>query len=219
MPMQIGEDGRLMEWSEPFEEQNKGHRHISHLWGLCPDNQITETHTPELFEAARKSLDVRVEHGAAESLEYQGIAAWVMCSYTRLQDGEEAYKLLNHILSKSSWSNLFAVGHRGRERKMFETDVNFGASSAIAEFLLQSHDGTIHLLPALPSALPEGSVKGLRARGVFEVDLEWVEGNLKSGRIKSLKGGPVKLKYGEKQIEFESIAGQVYQFDVTLKEI
>ncbi len=115
LPMQIGADGRLPEWSEPFEEKNKGHRHISHLWAVCPGALITDK-TPALFAAARKSLDCRVEHGAVESLEYQGIAAWVMCTYARLLDGDQSYAILKHVLSKSSWSNLFAVGHRGREQ-------------------------------------------------------------------------------------------------------
>ena len=215
-PMQIGSDGRLLEWSEEFKEHNKGHRHISHLWGLCPGNQITAEDTPALFEAARKSLDFRVEHGAAASPEYQGIAAWVLCSYTRLLDGNKAYKHLRDILGKSSWSNLFAVGERGRQRKMFETDVNFGATSAIAEMLLQSHTGAISILPALPSALPAGEVKGLRARGAFDVDLDWLDGKLVTATIKSLKGRPCKLKYGEKLIEFDTQVGGIYRFDSDL---
>jgi alpha-L-fucosidase 2 len=216
MPMRIGEDGRLLEWEKPFTEHNKGHRHISHLWGLCPGNQITADGAPELFAAARESLDCRVEHGAAASPEYQGIAAWVLGCYTRLLDRDMAYARLRAILSDSSWPNLFAVGVRGREREMFETDVNFGCTSAIAEMLLQSHAGSIHLLPALPSALPEGSVKGLRARGAFEVDLAWSSGKLESVRIKSLKGGPCRIKYGEKVIRLETNAGQVLRFDASL---
>ncbi|MCK4959667.1 MAG: glycoside hydrolase family 95 protein [Planctomycetes bacterium] len=219
MPMQIGSDGRLLEWSEPFTEQNPGHRHISHLWGLCPGNQITKEYTPKLFEAARKSLDVRVEHGAAASPEYRGITAWVINCYTRLRDGDNAYKHLRDILAESSWPNLFAVGVRGRDRKMFETDVNFGSTTAIAEMLLQSHAGSIHLLPALPSVLPAGSVKGLRARGAFEIDLTWAGGKLKTVTIKSLKGGPCKVKYGRKLIKFETTAGQEYNFDASLSKI
>ncbi|VGO18729.1 glycoside hydrolase family 95 protein [Pontiella sulfatireligans] len=217
MPMQIGEDGRLLEWAEPYEEGNKGHRHISHLWAVCPGNQITEN-TPELFEAARKSLEVRVEHGAADSPEYQGIAAWVMCAYTRLLDGEKSYGLLKHILSNSSWDNLFAVGERGRTREMFETDVNFGATSAIAEMMLQSHDGTINLLPALPLALPDGSVSGLVARGGFEVSIDWKNGKLKRAVIISLRGNHCRLKLGNQQIDFETEAGQEYVFSETLEQ-
>lgn len=212
MPMQIGEDGRLLEWSEPFEEQNKGHRHISHLWGLCPANQITLEGTPNLFEAARKSLDVRVENGAAASIEYQGIKAWVTNCYTRLGDGEETWKHLNEILGESSWANLFAVSFRGRDRKMLETDVNFGMTTAIAEMLIQSHEGFIRLLPALPGALPDGSVKGLRARGGFEVSLSWTAGKLDMVTVKSLHGNPCKLKYGDELIEFDSKAGREYKF-------
>jgi alpha-L-fucosidase 2 len=101
-PMKVGDDGRLLEWAEPFREQNPGHRHISHLWGLAPGNQITEDGTPELFEAARKSLDHRVANGAAASPEYRGITAWVTNAYVRLRDGEKAYGLLKDMLTESS---------------------------------------------------------------------------------------------------------------------
>ncbi|WP_111709800.1 glycoside hydrolase family 95 protein [Lutibacter citreus] len=216
-PMKIGSDGRLLEWSEEFKEQNKGHRHISHLWGLCPGNQITQNKTPKLFEAARKSLDVRVENGSAISPEYQGIAAWVTCSYARLLDGEKTYKHLSDILSKSSWDNLFAVGERGRARKMFETDVNFGVTSAIAEMLVQSHAGFIHILPALPKDLPSGNVKGLRARGGFEVDINWSNSKVEEIVIKSLNGEICKLMYNGKQIEFKTKKGKTYKFNSKLK--
>ena len=209
----------LLEWEKPFQEHNKGHRHISHLWGLCPGNQITAEHTPALFEAARKSLDCRVEHGATASPEYRGITAWVMCCYTRLLDGDNAYRQLHDILAESSWPNLFAVGVRGRDRKMFETDVNYGSASAIGEMLLQSHAGSIHLLPALPTALPAGSVRGLRARGGFEVDLAWSNGRLKTVTIKSIKGGLCRLKYGKELIEFDTAVGQEYRFDASLNRI
>jgi len=217
MPMQIGDDGRLLEWSEPFEEQNPGHRHISHLWGLSPGDQITAEDTPALFEAARTSLDVRVAHGAAASPEYRGITAWVINCYTRLGDGDRAYGHLHDILTESSWPNLFAVGVRGREREMFETDVNLGACAAIAEMLLQSHAGSIHLLPALPRDLPEGSVKGLRARGGFEVDLAWANRKLGLVTVRSLNGGPCRLKCGEQVMEFETVAGEEYRLDGALR--
>jgi len=212
MPMQIGNDGRLQEWAEPFQENDKGHRHISHLWGLCPGNQITEE-TPELFEAARKSLDVRVENGAADSPEYQGIAAWVTCSYVRLMDAEKAYQQISKILAKSSWDNLFAVGERGRTREMFETDVNFGVTSAIAEMLLQSHAGCVHLLPALPKELSTGRVKGLKARGGFEFDLVWTDGRLQRFTIKSLEGLPCLLRYGDETYQLYTEQGGTYHFD------
>jgi len=219
MPMRMGEDGRLLEWEKPFNEHNKGHRHISHLWGLCPGNQITREQTPRLFEAARKSLDCRVEYGAADSPEYQGIAAWVLCCYTRLRDGDKAWGHLRSILAKSSWPNLFAVGERGRERRMFETDVNLGCTSAIAEMLLQSHDGTLELLPALPQALADGSVKGLRARGGFEVDLTWKGGALTGSAVRSLNGNPCSIRYGNKSFGFETAAGQEVRLDGSLNEI
>lgn len=206
-PLQIGSDGRLMEWEKEFEESNKGHRHISHMWGVCPGSLITEQ-TPDLFEACRKSLDCRVANGSADSPEYQGIAAWIMCTYARLLDGEKSYGLLKHILSNSSWNNLFAVGERGRDREMFETDANFGATSAIAEMMLQSQAGYLQLLPALPKALADGSVKGLRARGGFEVDLAWKAGKLTSATITSLHGNPCNVKYGKKIVAIQLNPGQ-----------
>ncbi|TWT80763.1 hypothetical protein CA13_22090 [Planctomycetes bacterium CA13] len=142
-----------------------------------------------------------------------------MCSYTCLVDVDAAYKHLRHILCNSSWPNLFAVGERGRERKMFETDVNFGSTSAIAEMLAQSHARSIPLLPALPTALPDGSVKGLRARGGVAVDIEWANGQMKTATIKSINGSPCKLKYGKVLIEFETVSGQEYRIDSLLKRI
>lgn len=217
-PMRIGEDGRILEWEKPFKEHDPGHRHISHLWGLSPGSQITEK-TPDLFEAARKSLDVRVEHGAAESHVYQGIRAWVVSCYTRLFDGDKAYEQIHDILTENSWPNLFAVSEKGRERKMFETDVNFGNCAAIAEMILQSHDECINILPALPGELQQGSVKGLRARGAFEIDVEWEKGELKVIKIKSLKGNACKVRYKGKEIEFDTAENAVYKLDSNLKRI
>lgn len=217
-PLKIGTDGRLMEWSHAFQEQNPGHRHISHLWGLCPGHLITKDGTPDLFEAARRSLEVRVANGAAASPEYRGITAWVTNAYVRLGDGDKAYGQLRDILAESSWPNLFAVGVRGREREMFETDANLGCCAAIAEMLLQSHAGSIRLLPALPTALPNGSVTGLRVRGAFEVDLAWSDHRLQQVHVRSLRGNPCRIICGDKRIEFETVAGREYCFDGDLQE-
>ncbi len=210
-PMQIGDDGRLMEWSGPFEEADPGHRPASHLWGLCAGDQITPAGTPELAEAARKALDVRVANGSAEHPEYRGITAWILMCYARLHDAQEAFKHLRFLLAESCCRNLFAVGERGRERGVFETDVNFGACAAIAEMLLQSHAGQIHLLPALPSAWPEGRVTGLRARGGFEVDIEWEQGTLNAVTVRSILGGECALQYGDRTLLLETEAGQLYR--------
>lgn len=219
LPMQIGEDGRLLEWALPFEEHDPGHKHISHLWGLLEGKLISPDGTPELAAAARKSLDLRVELGTAKTQVFRAMTSWVMSAYNRLWDGEESYRQLRYIIGQSSTSNLMATSYQGMNRKMWETDANLGATLGIAEMFLQSHTGSIHLLPALPSALDTGSIKGLLARGAFEVDLEWSEGELISLSVRSLQGGVCTLKYGEKRIEFQTIAGQEYHFDKTLEKI
>ncbi|WP_460166950.1 glycoside hydrolase family 95 protein [Thermostilla marina] len=212
-PLKINSDGRLAEWSEPFQEQNPGHRHISHLWGLCPGDLIDCEKTPALFEAARKALDVRVANGAAASPEYRGITAWVIASYVRLLDGDRAYALLREMLAESTWDNLFVVGVRGRERQVFETDANLGACAAIAEMLVQSHSGEIRLLPALPTALSNGYASGLCAQGGFEIDLQWTEGRLRNVVVRSKKGSPCTLVYRGHRLAFATAPGGVYRWD------
>lgn len=220
-PMQIGADGRLQEWIEPFEEVEPGHKHSAHLWGACEGNVITPLQTPELADAALKSLDFRVENGSAQTPVYRGNTAWICQSYARLLQGDRAYDILKYMIANSSYPNLFAISVQGITRKMWETDANYGCTSAIAEMLLQSHAGCVHILPALPVSLPDGIIKGLRARGAFEVDMEWNSGKLNSVTIKSLSGEPCKLKYGDSEIEFDTEVGESYQFDsgLTLRGI
>lgn len=217
-PLQIDKNGRLQEWIEPFGEVEPGHKHVAHLWGTCEGNIISPLITPKLAKAALKSLDYRVENGSAQTPVYRGNTAWICQSYARLFQGDKAYEILKYMIANSSYPNLFAISVQGITRKMWETDANLGCTSAIAEMLLQSHAGCVHILPALPSALPDGKVKGLRARGGFEVEIRWSKGSLDSVTIKSLNGENCKLKYGEKEIEFETQKGGIYNFDSVLNK-
>ncbi|MCK4751276.1 MAG: glycoside hydrolase family 95 protein [Bacteroidales bacterium] len=191
---QIGSDGRLMEWSEEFAEANPGHRHISHLYALHPGVQINTLQTPEWADAAKKSLDYRIANGGGHT---GWSAAWLINQYARLQESEKAKESLNTLLSKSTSPNLFG------QHPPFQMDANFGATAGIAEMLLQSHAGVIHLLPALPSEWSSGEVKGLMARGGYEVDIEWEDGQLVKAIIQSITGGKFKIKYKETVYEAE----------------
>ncbi len=183
---QIGSDGRLMEWGEEFPEAEPGHRHISHLFALHPGSQINLVETPELAEAAKKSLDYRIENGGGHT---GWSAAWLISQYARLKNGEKAKQSLNTVLSKSTSPNLFG------QHPPFQIDGNFGTTAGIAEMLLQSHAGTIDLLPALPVEWKNGKVSGLKARGNFEVNMEWKEGNLIQAEIKGNEGSTGKYSY------------------------
>lgn len=179
---QIGSRGQLMEWLEDYREAEPEHRHISHLFALHPGNQITLRGTPELAAAARRTLELRGDGGTGWS------KAWKINFWARLEDGEHAYKMLSELLAKSTLPNMFDT------HPPFQIDGNFGAAAGIAEMLLQSHTGEIHLLPALPKAWPEGAVSGLRARGNFEIDLRWKSGMLTQAVVHSKSGGTCRLR-------------------------
>jgi len=209
-PSQIGKYGQLQEWMEDKDDPENKHRHVSHLWGVHPGNDITWEDSPELMKAARKSLIYRGDEGTGWSL------AWKINFWARFKEGDHAMKMIKMLISPvetggGAYLNLFDA------HPPFQIDGNFGGAAGIAEMLIQSHTKGIELLPALPSDFAEGEITGIRARGGFVLNLKWNNHLLQRVEILSESGNNCELRYNGKEISMATIAGQRYILDGNLK--
>jgi alpha-L-fucosidase 2 len=222
-PNRIGKHGQLQEWLEDVDDPDNKHRHVSHLWGVFPGSEITPA-TPDLFEAAKQSLRMRGDEGTGWSL------AWKVNLWARLLEGDKAYTILADLLRPEGtggrrggvYPNLFD------SHPPFQIDGNFGATSGICQMLLHDYDGTVQLLPALPSAWPDGHVRGLRIRGGGEIDMQWENGYLSRFALRSTSSVPRTIRYhmpegirlpqvrtADGALVPVTISGEVVSFDAT----
>ncbi len=193
---QIGKWGQLQEWMEDRDDPNNKHRHLSHLIAVYPGRQISPLHTPKFAKAAATSLNARGDDGTGWSI------GWKINLWARLYDGDRGHRILSKSLRPCRTTRIVMNNAGGTYHNMlmahppFQIEANFGYASGFCELLMQSHLGEIHLLPALPKAWPNGKIKGLKARGNYEIDMEWANGKLKSATIKSLNGTtpPIRIK-------------------------
>ena len=218
-PFKIGKDGRLQEWFEDFDDKWPDHRHMSHLLGFYPFDQITMRKTPELAQAVQRAVEIRLENGGGHT---GWSRAWFVCLWARLLDPEMAFESIYILLKKSTEENLFDL----HPPHIFQIDGNFGATVGIAEMLLQSHDGGINICPAIPKEWHKGEFKGLKARGGFEVSASWSENKI-NALIKSINGNPciliinkkVRVKNNGIEIPTERISDDLVKFQTQKGEI
>ncbi len=192
LPLQIGGQGQLLEWSKDFKETDPRHRHVSHLFGLHPGRQITKE-TPAFFNAAKKTLELRGDEGTGWS------KGWKINFWTRLLDGDHAYTLIRELLKYTNETGTIMSRGGGTYPNLFDAhppfqiDGNFAGTAGMAEMLIQSHQDKVHLLPAIPTSWPSGKVSGLRGRGGFEVSMQWEKNTLTQAQIKSINGEELRL--------------------------
>lgn len=209
-PNQVGRYGQLQEWLQDIDDTTDHHRHISHLWGVYPGADITWKNNPEDMKAACQSLRFRGDSGTGWSV------AWKINCWARFKDGNHALRLVSRLLSPADES---AGEKAGLYKNMFDAhppfqiDGNFGGAAGIAEMLVQSHDGCIELLPALPAALPAGELKGICARGGFVLSIKWKAGKLQQAELLSTAGGNCTVKYGNRNKQLKTIKGKTYQLN------
>jgi alpha-L-fucosidase 2 len=211
-PLKIGRYGQLQEWMKDVDDTANKHRHISHLWALYPGNEINWEDNPEFVKAARQSLIYRGDAATGWSL------AWKINCWARFKEGDHAFRLIQMLLGPSnggegSYPNMFDA------HPPFQIDGNFGGSAGIGELLVQSHTKYVDILPALPSSLPNGEVKGICARGAFVLNMKWVNGKLQHLSVISKAGVPLWLRYNGKVINMTTSKNMTYQFDGALNKL